>query len=221
MKILEHLVNIKKTLKSEPENKLDLNINSMQSLIKRPDEIKILCDPPEGSFEPLNKEGVLEIVQNLIKCCENNLKEIEESKKYAIQMNNINFYNNNNNPNTSINKSIFDTTFIIQDSFLLPNEKNLGNFTHEEKELTINQNLKKINRFDVNISENFSLIDNIEENFKFIKKKLNDFKNLLEKETILKEKKLYKQEKLEKLKRSYSMMKKVYENALRRGIKIV
>jgi hypothetical protein len=138
----------------------------------------------------INKDDILKTINILSKCCETNLKEIDELKK---------------NPNGFNSTLVLDQTTIIQNSYYYPNYgDNIGKMTGHNSYF-----------------ESSILLEKIEEKFKLIYFKLKKMKNFYEIENNLLEKKSKKQEKLEKLKSSYSAMKKVYENAIRNGVKII
>lgn len=70
-------------------------------------------------------------------------------------------------------------------------------------------------------NDNTILLEQIEEKFKIFLNKFIKLKSHLENDRNLQERKMQKQDKLEKLKSSYSTMKKIYENAVRCGVKFV
>jgi len=228
IKILEQLVNVKK-ISIDKNSKTEMNTSTLQGDLNIHQNFS---NTTESKPQILNKEEILKIVENLITGCDKNLREIEESKKTAIQIYNMNNINNvpilNSNINIgnayiNTNKSIFlETTMIDQTSFYLPDLKNFGNLKIEDTSSPHKiLSLKNHSRNDFSISQNISLIDRLQENFEFIKNKLTKLKILLDRESKVKEKKKHKQEKLEKLKQSYSMMKKIYNNAVRGGMKVV
>lgn len=200
IRILEQLVLLKKqsnkdekSAKPSSTESIDISVLSKlnNSSIPQKTDLKILS--PNSN----TKEEAIKTVQNLLKCCEKNLKEIEETKKTLSGNNTI----------------ILDTTIINQNSFYIPNIPQ-----QDSTKYAANGSLLKGSNM-MNL-EGQVILDKIEENLRVIYFKLCKMKSFYESENILKEKKKNKQEKLEKLKSTYSTMKKIYENAIRNGVKL-
>lgn len=164
-------------------------------------EIKINPNPSD------QKQEVLKSVDNLIKSCDSNIKELEDQKKIQINLQQIN-----------LNKTILmDATMINQNSFYIPQlpsklpmqQEYFYNMGNNLKQSSLTNNL--------NIDDGL-LLEKIEEKFKIIHFKLCKLKGLFDNDKVLQERKTQKQKKLENLKSSYSAMKKIYENAIRNGL---
>ncbi len=133
------------------------------------------------------EEEIIYSIEKIILTCEENLKEMDEIKK-----------------NFNYNKSILlDATIINQNSFYIP-------------QLAPENILKNSVGLKIQTEEE-GLLNEIEEKFKIILCKLTKIKSMFTNQNVLVEKKNLKQIKLEKLRSSYTAMKKIYENALRNG----
>jgi hypothetical protein len=213
IKSLEQIIFIRNSIK-----KLD-NPNSQRSNSSRSIDVSVLSKfhnstIPQSHTEikinpnPMNqKEEVLKLVDNLMKSCESNIKELEEQRKTQINIQQLN-----------LNKTILmDATMINQNSFYIPQlpsqlpmqQDHFNNIGNNLKQTSIGGNL--------NLDDTV-LLEKIEEKFRIINFKLFKLKGLYDNDKILQEKKTQKQQKLEKLKGSYSVMKKIYENAIRNGV---
>jgi hypothetical protein len=190
IKILEQLVNVK-NYSEKNKNFNQKNTNSQTSSFDiKEEKVQIKNDP-------INNDNIeiLKNIENILKCCESNLKEIDDIKKTnLLSMNN------------SIDKSVvLEATIINQNSFYLPNYNN--------------KVLLSPHKSFVLLEESQVLLDKIEEKFRAIYSKLSKMKIFYETEKNLKEKKKLKQAKLENLKNSYTGMKKIYETHIRNGMK--
>jgi hypothetical protein len=206
IKILDQLNFIKKSINQDydvsKKNEMDLsNISKINhtAIPQKPLTIQQLEKNDGININSSDsKEESTKIIVELVKNCENILEEIEEDKK-------------------SLNKSLFlDATVINQNSFYIPQGEMIKN---ELQINTASNNLKNsgVTHNDTNF---LTLMEKLEEKFAAICVKLKKIKMFFEKENVLKAKRESKQQRLEKLKKSYSTLKKVYENAIRSGIKL-
>lgn len=139
-----------------------------------------------------HKELVYKTVSTLIDYCNNGVKELEENKKML-------------NNNKSI---VLESTMINQNSFYIPNI---------QMEQLRYQNMQGKNLLNDNV---LHFTEKVEEKFKLIGFKLGRIRLFFDTEKQLHEKKERNQQRLEKLKKSYSTLKKIHQNAIRSGLQL-